>query len=578
MLLVNLKNDEILETLQLDGSSGGSSIDESRIIVKSNTIPEASSSVAGYIYQYAGATNSTYTHGYIYECKTTKNYSGTVEFTPDDVVTCSGANFVAFLQEASPTGFEDIVSGTMTYIAAGNLWVLVGKDAEDNTVTTYQVYTEDYEDAGFVFTGTYEDGDVIAFECTVTETNTYAWERIDVQPAGGGSQAGLKGGSIIQVPTDSDNYATSTLVYADGAEYNIADYQNFYDNYLTPTGTKVVPKYGVDFVQPVFASNTATDSYGTYTLSSNADFVSGYELYKAFDGEDSDYASARSTSFDFTIEMPDNVIVTGVKLISHGATHITVKSGYGENHILVDADISSSGETEIPVPANLRFTANVYKIYLTGSNPCGLGAFELKGYISGGFSYLSSNGIMGGSSNACEASTTENNHPAYYAFNGDSSTTWGPSSDSVPQTLTYYYASPVIPAGCYITFGSERYSACTVSASNDGTNYVEIGGFSVAESAHRLAFDAKNKPYQYVRFTFTGKSTSGFGKVAFCMLYGLQQNGTQTVPVANLLTCTYDEYSENPYCFALDIENGKFKVPTIPDTENGLRHYISLGQ
>ena len=51
------------------GSGGGGSVDESKIIVKSDTIPAASADNAGYIYIYTGATNATYTHGYIYENK-----------------------------------------------------------------------------------------------------------------------------------------------------------------------------------------------------------------------------------------------------------------------------------------------------------------------------------------------------------------------------------------------------------------------------------------------------------------------------------------------------------------------------
>lgn len=49
------------------GAGGGVSLD--KIIVKSDTIPVASVKYVGAVYQYVGETNSTYTHGYIYECK-----------------------------------------------------------------------------------------------------------------------------------------------------------------------------------------------------------------------------------------------------------------------------------------------------------------------------------------------------------------------------------------------------------------------------------------------------------------------------------------------------------------------------
>lgn len=55
-------------SLYMNGGAGGGSVDESRIIVKSDTIPAAAAKYVGAVYQYVGATNATYTHGYIYEC------------------------------------------------------------------------------------------------------------------------------------------------------------------------------------------------------------------------------------------------------------------------------------------------------------------------------------------------------------------------------------------------------------------------------------------------------------------------------------------------------------------------------
>lgn len=61
----------ILDRIYLGAASagsGGGSVDESRIIVKSATIPTAGENYLGSVYMYVGETNSTYTHGYIYEC------------------------------------------------------------------------------------------------------------------------------------------------------------------------------------------------------------------------------------------------------------------------------------------------------------------------------------------------------------------------------------------------------------------------------------------------------------------------------------------------------------------------------
>lgn len=179
------------------------------IIVKSATMPSASTTPAKAVYQYTGATNATYTHGYIYENVKTATYTGTVSFEAATLsgttVACSGDNFAAFLTEAGadPT---PIVSGTMTYEADATGWRLVGKDSNGDTVTTFLEYVEDYQDAGFTFTGTPQDGDVVAFTCTVEEASaSYAWNRIDVQPAPSGlpDQTGNAGKFLTTDGTDA---------------------------------------------------------------------------------------------------------------------------------------------------------------------------------------------------------------------------------------------------------------------------------------------------------------------------------------------------------------------------------------
>lgn len=167
---------------------GGGSIDENRVIIKSADIPVAGADVLGQMYCYDGTTNATYTHGYVYECvEGASTYTGTVEFNPATLsgttAACSGDAFAAFVAEWGSGNITDIIKGTLTYDQSGGLLVFVGQDDTDTTVCTFQLYTQDYEDAGFTFTGTLEDGDVITFACTVTESSTYSWERIDLQPA-----------------------------------------------------------------------------------------------------------------------------------------------------------------------------------------------------------------------------------------------------------------------------------------------------------------------------------------------------------------------------------------------------------
>lgn len=168
--------------------AGGGSVDYNRVIEKSVTIPAATSSNVGKVYMYTGETNSTYTHGYIYENQETTVYTDSVEFNPASIsgttVTATAGALASLCEEYGSGNITDIIKGTLTYDLAGGLLVFVGLDDTDTQVCTFQLYTEDYEDAGFTFTGTLQDGDVIAFTCTISESSEYGWVRIDVQPAG----------------------------------------------------------------------------------------------------------------------------------------------------------------------------------------------------------------------------------------------------------------------------------------------------------------------------------------------------------------------------------------------------------
>lgn len=217
----------VVLTADISGNGGGS-VDESKIIIKTSSMPEASADELGKIRIFDGATDASYTHGYIYECKkTSATYTGTVSFEAatlsGTVVACSGDDFATFLTEAGadPT---PIVSGTMTYDAGAGGWRLVGKDADDETVTSFLEYNEDYADAGFTFTGTPVDGDVVAFTCTVEEDSaTYAWVRIDVQPAVDPlpSQTG-KSGKFLQTNGTTASWETAAQISQPGTMPTLA--------------------------------------------------------------------------------------------------------------------------------------------------------------------------------------------------------------------------------------------------------------------------------------------------------------------------------------------------------------------
>lgn len=171
-------------------------------------MPEATADLLGTIVQYIGETDSSYTHGYIYECK--EKEINTITFDPD-TISCDGDDFMAFVKSVSDD-YESVVSGTMTYMYAGDIWKFVGKDSEGETVVTYQQYTGDFEAAGFTFTGTFEDEDVVSFE-RETETS-YEWGRIDVQPGGGSG-----GGAVDDVEVNGVSVVTDGVASIDLTDY-----------------------------------------------------------------------------------------------------------------------------------------------------------------------------------------------------------------------------------------------------------------------------------------------------------------------------------------------------------------------
>lgn len=197
------------------GAGGGGSFDYTTVVSKTATMPTADSSNINIVYMYTGETNANYTHGYIYENKKTSTYTDSVTFEPatlsGTVVTATAGALSNLCAEYITGDITSIVSGTLVYLAAGDLWLLTGKDAEDNTVGSFQVYTPDYEAAGFTFTGTPEDGDVVAFTCTITDNSTYSWQRLDVQPTGKEEVVTVSASTLTQELADNTIYNAGTL-------------------------------------------------------------------------------------------------------------------------------------------------------------------------------------------------------------------------------------------------------------------------------------------------------------------------------------------------------------------------------
>lgn len=139
------------------------------------------------IVQYVGETDANYTNGYFYKATGTTTYTDSTTFDPASIsgttVTATAGALAGLVAEYGSGNITDIIKGTLTYDQSSDLLVFVGLDDTDTQVCTFQLYTQDYTDAGFTFTGTLADGDVINFATTISEVSTtYSWSRVDVQP------------------------------------------------------------------------------------------------------------------------------------------------------------------------------------------------------------------------------------------------------------------------------------------------------------------------------------------------------------------------------------------------------------
>lgn len=171
-----------------DSGGGKNKVTMSDIIIKSPTMPEASSDTVGEVRQYVGSTDVSYTHGYIYECIESTVYDGLIGFEPAKIgFDYTQGSLIEFL-EGLTLNYPQVAGGVFKYDIAGDIWTINGVDSEGNTVfDNYRLYSQDLRDAGFVFlnpTEDYADGEEIDYYLTLTATSVYSWNRLDVQPGG----------------------------------------------------------------------------------------------------------------------------------------------------------------------------------------------------------------------------------------------------------------------------------------------------------------------------------------------------------------------------------------------------------
>lgn len=476
--------------LRVVSAGGGGSVDYSKTVQKTDTMPIASSSNAGQVYLYTGTTDSDYTQNYIYKNVESTEYSSTVEFNPASIssttVTCSGDDFIALIEEFGSGNITDIIKGTLTYDESGELLVFVGLDDTDTQVCTFQLYTQDYIDAGFTFTGTLEDGDVIAFTTDITESASYSWVRIDVQPAG----AGIDWTGHWDMPADTEYGYICPRFDFEKLPNGTYEFYYQYKELLNSYDTKSW------YPKTVYVKFTKNNGYyqgcmniimdgqtGFVTASKLTD--SGY-LYYMYD-DDNDYLLSPNNSWvnplvsdgNLTSSVPNIYQWTDIKNVDTGTIYpVTVTMGhdspvYPDNYSFYDGNISTGDLVNIPSPSYM--STNETTVY-TGT----IGAIL---FNVGGIWQQNINNIM---SNCLKISIADAGHnnvfnaEIHFYANGQYYTVKEATGIFVDSRIGYsvYNDSPV-----YIIFDSPLVSdiVLQVAISTDGSKN-SIGGLSFFET------------------------------------------------------------------------------------------------
>ena len=163
-------------------------------IDKYDEMPVASKADEDNIVQYVGDDDVSYVNGYFYKCAVTGNIPDSIEFTPTQdpeaetqnvtVVTVSMADFIAFLTPwCAGRSFEpsDVTHGHIGIYSSTQYSMTISTD--DPNKYAYGVFAiDDLESAGFTFTPRFGARQGADFVCSINQ-KTYAWERVNVQPA-----------------------------------------------------------------------------------------------------------------------------------------------------------------------------------------------------------------------------------------------------------------------------------------------------------------------------------------------------------------------------------------------------------
>jgi len=242
----------VFHRAQLVAMIGGGNVNENRIIVKSDTIPAASESTYGKFYCYSGETNSSYAHGYIYECIADSSVNTSISLHQEDEYEINKlafdsehysieSFFEAIAALSTPT-FDptEVVSGSLVFDHVNELWYVSGSDADGNILFSNFTIEGSGSDRsldayGFIyidhFPDNYPEGYTEDYIITRTEVlSNYHWVRMDVQPAAKlgrylstwNCATGLASTNPQESPyeyTTGDYYIVGTVASAGGTNY-----------------------------------------------------------------------------------------------------------------------------------------------------------------------------------------------------------------------------------------------------------------------------------------------------------------------------------------------------------------------
>lgn len=207
-------------------------------VIQVDVLPTASATEEGKIYQYIGATDSTYTNGYFYKCTETLSFIGPAEDATEGepgesmVFALDSDAFAAYLQTKSI-----VLTGQTTFYLLEETDTETGDSIytlQDAAYVTIEEFTSlaDMESTTGITWGGQEDftGDFPYSAENVTGFivgDVYSWKNIEVQSAGDslpdqtgqsgkflttdGTDASWSDKALVNKSTVSDSYAVTSL-------------------------------------------------------------------------------------------------------------------------------------------------------------------------------------------------------------------------------------------------------------------------------------------------------------------------------------------------------------------------------